>query len=144
MSGTTAFDYERAEQRVANLTMAVGVAGVAVFALRQQWTGGLGFGLGALLSYWNLAGVRKLASKLSQNVRQSGLEGASSEGERDQQAARRPGAGRFVLRFLLLAGALYAIFISHLVPLMAAVAGLFSAPAAVLIEMLIELAQYLR
>src|SRR5690348_4016537 len=98
----------------------LGLAGsVAVGLAAPGWRAAAGLALGVGLSLinfaWLKAGARVIARYGSAQPMRSGMI-------------------RFLLRFWLLAVCLYAIFISHLVPIAWVVTGLFAVPAAVLIE----------
>jgi len=96
----------------------------------QHWQAAAGLAAGVGLSLINFSWLKAGARALTRHA-----------------AAGQPvggGVGRFLARFWLLAACLYAIFISHLVPLAWVIAGLFAVPAAVLVESTRMLAADLR
>ncbi len=98
--------------------LAAGLGGAA--ALAAGWARGpavgLAVALGAGLSLLNFSWLVRGAHALLP--------------DQGVTAARRGGLARFVARFGLLAGVVYAIFISHLLPVMPLILGLFAVPAA--------------
>lgn len=122
---------ESADRRIRHWMLAFWLA----VAAGAWWHGGVrgaaGATLGGLLSWINYAWLRSGVNAL-------GLLYGSGQGGGTSRAAMS-GFTRFLARFVLLAAALYAIFISHLVPILATVAGLFAAPFGVLAEALCEL-----
>ena len=112
-------------------TAALGVAGTLGLLLWKGWWLGLGFAAGAALSYlnfhWLKGGVDTLAGYATQSA----------------QAPARPRrvAAKFVARYALIGLIGYFVFRTSWVSLMAFLAGLFVFVAAVLAEMVYELAQ---
>jgi hypothetical protein len=112
--------FDRARARIARLTLAIGVLGSALGLLRG-WRWSLGFAAGAVVSWINYRWLKQIVDALG---------------------GRRPKRRTAVLaglRYLLLAIGAYVILKSSVVSLPAALFGLFTAVAAVLIEILFEL-----
>ncbi|MGH9534324.1 MAG: ATP synthase subunit I [Terriglobales bacterium] len=89
---------------------------------------GLGFGFGAVLGWLNLRLVRSGADALGRSARA----GAPRHG-------RSAGMLRWALGLVVGAGGLYGIFVLHLAPWRAVVAGLFAAFAGVFLFAIAEL-----
>lgn len=106
---------------------------------QMSWTAAL-LGVAAALAVgltapgWRAAGALALGVVLSLGNFAWLKAGARAITTYGSNQPLRSGVVRFILRFWLLAACLYAIFISHLVPMMWVVAGLFAVPAAVLVE----------
>ena len=100
---------------------------VALFAWRG-WRWGLGFGLGAAISWLNFRWLKKLVDSLHE---------AAAGKKPNQRAAVILG-----LRFLLLGGAGYAILRYSEISLTAALVGLFVSAAAAIVEILYQLINY--
>jgi small-conductance mechanosensitive channel len=112
--------YERAAARIARITAGLAGIGTAVALAGWGWRAGAGFLIGSLLS-----GVQFLWLK--------GLVDALGSGK------KRGRSLRMALRFLVLAGAAYAIF--RLIPInpAAVLAGIFVLTAAVFAEVIFEI-----
>ena len=116
--------YDRAVARIFRLTIGVGLIGTLVATARLGVRGGAGFALGALVSLLGFHTIRGVASAIGGG---SSVRAASF-------------ATLFLLRYALLGLALYVIVKYLEVSPMALLAGLFAAVAAVLAEVLYELA----
>ncbi len=116
--------YDRAIARIRRLIAAIGLVGAAVAGAKSGLRSGSGFALGALLSYLSFHMIQGVAGGI-------GL-----------APARRTGvyAALFLMRYALLGAAVY-VMVKYLeVSPMALLAGLFASAAAVLAEILYELA----
>jgi hypothetical protein len=114
--------YERSLERIARLMLVLGGVGMAASWAWRGWTWGAGFAVGAWASWLNYRWLKKLVDTL---------------------AGRRRGTGWMIvvagLRYLLLGGGAYVILKYSQISIAAALAGLFVAAAAVIIEILIQL-----
>lgn len=127
-------DWERwrglaAEERVERLTLACGGLGALAVGIWLGPAWGFGFALGGGLSWINFRWLKRGVYAMT----------AAFTGE----AGRRGGSG-YWLRLVLLGGALYVIFIVHLVAFIAVLFGLLTASAAVMIEAFYEAARAFR
>jgi len=121
MSDSDPLDYHRAADRIGHILAVLAAAGaVAALALRG-WRWGLGFLLGSFLAFWNYRWLRRAVEAL---------------GGEHPKSPRRV---FLVLRFLLLAGAAYAIVRYTSVSLPAVFAGIFTLTGAVIIEAVVEI-----
>jgi hypothetical protein len=118
---------DRAVERIQRWTIAFGIAGSAAGTVAFGWRWGLAFLLGALASWLNFRWLKRFVMAVS-NV----TAGAKSP-------PRKRVAVVFGLRYLILAAGAYAIVKYSELSLAAALAGLFVAVAAVLVEILFEL-----
>lgn len=103
--------------------LALAAAGSAAAFLWRGWTWGAGFALGAAVSWLNYRWLKQVADALGGN--------------------RRPRTGLAVLaglRFLLLSGGAYVILRFSKISVRAGLLGLFVSAAAVIVEMLYQLA----
>ena len=104
---------EISEQRIARITAVLGAIGTAAVLAMRGWRDGLGFAIGAGLSYLSMRSWQKLA------------ESVGSSGK----APARGSAIFLALRYLLIGGAIYAI-----------IEGLGSSPAALIVGLLVSFA----
>ncbi len=115
------FVYARAMRRASRLMLALGAAGAAAAFAWRGWTWGAGFVLGAVASWLNFRWLKGVA---------------------DSFGGKRPRAYVMVfgtLRYVLLVASAYAILRYSPISLPAALAGLFVAVAAVIVEAVFEL-----
>jgi hypothetical protein len=110
----------RGVRRIELSTRAIAAGGTIGFWAWHGWTWGVGFALGAFGSWLNLRLWRRVVGALGEQVRP------------------RP-AWRSIVRYLLMAALVYVIFRYSPISVAAALAGLFVAVAAVLLEILFEL-----
>lgn len=116
--------FGRATQRI-NLWMTIlAAAGAASAFVWRGWEWAAGFALGAAASWLNFCWIRKLVEAL----------GGAAGGRPRKRLAIVLG-----LRYLLLAGAAYAILNYSSLSLTAALVGVFVSVAAVIVEILFEL-----
>jgi hypothetical protein len=118
-------DLDRAVRRILSLTLALIVVGAAAYFITGGWRAGCGFLLGGLISYLNFQWIQRTVYSLGEPA-----------------AGKRPRARVAVflgLRYLLLGLGAYAILKFSEISLSAALVGLFAPPAAVILEILIEL-----
>ena len=112
-----------------HVSMAVmSVTGVVALLMWQGWRWGLGFALGAAASWLNFRWLKKLVDSL----------GHAASGKRLKNRT----AILLGLRYVLMAGAGYAILNFSEISLTAALVGLFVSAAAVVIEILYQLIAY--
>ena len=118
---------DRAIERIQRWTVALGIAGSAAGTVAFGWRWGLAFLLGASASWLNFRWLKRFVTALSQMT----------------AAAKSPPRKRvaviFGLRYLILAAGAYAIVNYSELSLAAALAGLFVAVAAVIVEILFEI-----
>lgn len=117
--------YERALRRIARMIPVVGLAGAAAVLARQGLRPALAFLAGAAISFLNFQALRSMANAMG---------------------SEKP-KGPVVLvagRYLLVAGAVYAIVKILGVALLPVMLGLLAAFGAVLLEILYELILYAR
>jgi hypothetical protein len=125
-------EYSSAEKRIEWFTFILGLTAALVATWRWGWRGGLGLAIGSVLSWINFRWLRTGISTLA------GLATANPG-----QAAPRVSRGvyfKFLGRFILLLVVVYVILSRSLLPAGAVLAGLFAVVAAVLIEIIYELA----
>jgi hypothetical protein len=118
---------DRALARIQGLTLAFGLTGAGAGTAAFGWQWGVGFLLGAMASWANFHWLKRLVMALSQASAAPG------------KSPRKRVAVIFGLRYLLLAAGAYAIVNYSEFSLAAALAGLFVAVAAVVIEIVFEL-----
>jgi len=122
-------NYDAAYHRIDRLMLAFGAAGTAFFGLEQGWRAALVFAFGALVSAmnfrWLKGGVDVLAAKFAW-----------------QPSPQPPRwvALKFIARYALLGAAGYGIFTGLRVSLPVFLAGLFVSVAAIMAEMIYQLA----
>jgi small-conductance mechanosensitive channel len=129
----TTENYRGAEQRIEKLTFALGVLGVAFTFWHWGWKAALGLAVGAGISWINFRWLKTGISTLANlTVAQTG-----------DQPARVPRTVylKVVGRFVLLLVTVYVILSRSLLPPAALLAGLFAIVAAVLTELVYEIAR---
>ena len=114
--------FDRALERISKAMFAIAAGGTIAAAAWRGWAWGAGFALGALASWINFRWLKQIVDALS--------------GKRPTRARVAILAG---LRYLLLGGAAYVILHYSRISLHAALAGLFVAAGAVIVEILIQL-----
>lgn len=117
----------RATERLGWWILCIALLGTAGAAYWGGWRWALGFLLGATASYWNFRVLRKIVDRL-----------AAAAGAGGPPPKSR--VFRVLLRFLLLGLGAFAILNYSEVSVTAALIGLFVSAAAVLVEILFELA----
>ena len=117
------------EERVERLTLLCALLAAAGVGAWRGPAWGFGLALGGLLSWLNFRWLKSGIYALSASIAGDG---------------KRRGGSRYWLRLVLLAAALYAIFVVHLVAFIAVLFGLLAAAAAVMIEAFYEVAQAFR
>jgi hypothetical protein len=129
----TGDNYRGAERRIERLTLALGILGVMFTLWRWGWRAALGLAVGAGLSWINFRWLKTGISTMADlaNVRPG------------EQAAKVPRSVyvKFLGRFVLLLVAVYVILSRSLLPAAALLAGLFAVVAAVLAEIVYEIAR---
>ena len=115
--------YEESLERVANAIIAIAAGGAITFWALRGWTWGAGFAAGAAASWLNYRWLKNIVDALS-----------------GRKPARKRVAVLAGLRYLLLGGGAYVILKYSAISLPAALAGLFVSVAAVIVEILFELA----
>ena len=118
----------RSFARIYRFMAVMTAAGVLALLIWRGWRWGLGFALGAGASWLNLRWLKKMIDSLAR----------AASGERPKNRA----AVMLGLRFLLLAGAGYAILKYSEISLTAALVGLFVSAAAAILEILYQLIIY--
>lgn len=132
MAGTESF-YAAAERHIEWLTLCLGAAGAVFGAVRWGWRFGAGVALGAALGWINFRWIRQgVGTLVTVSVAQAGTE-----------QARVPQGMYLKLfgRFALLLAAVYVIISRSILPMTPILAGLFALVAAVMLELLFELAR---
>ena len=125
--------YGTAERRIEGLTVVLGIAGATFAGLLWGWRPGLGVALGAALTWLNFRWLKGgVGALVTVSTAQAGSE---------QARVPRLVYVKFFGRFALLLLAVYVILSRHLLPIIAVLAGLFALMAAVMVEMLFELAR---
>ncbi len=114
--------------RMVRFMAIVSAAGIVVLFAWRGWRWGLGFGLGAAVSWLNFRWLKKLVDSLHD----------AAVGKKPNQRA----AVILGLRFLLLGAAGYAILRFSEISLTAALVGLFVSAAAAIVEILYQLINY--
>ncbi len=117
----------RATERLGWWMLSLAFLGTGGAGFLGGWRWAAGFLIGALASYWNFRALKKIVDRLAV----SASAGAPP---------RKGGIIRVLLRFLLLGLGAFAILNYSEVSVTAALIGLFVSAAAVLVEMLLELA----
>jgi hypothetical protein len=115
--------FERAVGRMRSVMLWLSLGGALAAGLLGGWQWGLGFLAGGLASYGNFHWLHRLTASI----------GATTRGPRKQMVVF------FCLRYLLLGLGGYVIVKIFGLNLVAALLGLFTAAAAVLVEILYEL-----
>jgi hypothetical protein len=124
--------YEAVERRIERLTLVAGGTGAFLSAWKWGWRAGLGFAVGALLSWMNF---RWLDQGLGDLLRTAANPTTSSS-----MPVSLWIYGRFVGRMALLVCALYVILKGAWFPGRAVLIGLFSLIAGVIVEVSYEVA----
>lgn len=125
--------YGAAERRIEWITLALGAAGGVFAAVRWGWRPGAGVALGAVLTWLNFHWMKQgVGALVAVSTAQSGS---------DQARVPRTVYVKFFGRFALLLLVVYVILSRSLLPVWAVLAGLFAVVAAVLMELLFELAR---
>jgi ATP synthase I chain len=124
--------YEAAERRIEWLTLALGVAAAVFAAVRWGWRPGAGVAVGATLTWLNFRWLKQGVSALV----------AVSTAQAGSEQSRVPKMVylKFLGRFALLLLVVYVILSRSLLPVAAVLGGLFAVVAAVMIELIFELA----
>ena len=117
---------EDAPRRIYRIMIALSLAGAMAILLARGWRWGLGFGVGAAISFLNFRAFEKIVA-MTGVVKEEG------------KPPERVGPVFLGLRYLLFAGAAYVIIRVLDANLLAALLGLFVCAAGVLIEFLYEL-----
>lgn len=114
--------FERALERISKAMFAIGAGGAIAATIWRGWTWGAGFALGAAASWINFRWLKQIVDALSN---------------------RRPTRARVAvlagLRYLLLGGGAYVILHYSRISVPAALAGLFVAAGAVIVEIIFQL-----
>jgi hypothetical protein len=120
-------------RRVEYLTLGLGATASLVVAIRWGWRAAAGLALGALLSWVNYRWLKQGVAALVQ----------LSVTQADAPKVRIPKRVylKFFGRFALLLAAVYVILSGSLVPGATVLAGLFAVVAAVLVELIYQLAR---
>ena len=124
--------YLAVERRIERLTLAVGTVGGIYAASKWGWRTGVGFGVGALLSWLNFRWLEQGIGGLFR----AAMPTAGSEPPSVSWLIY----GRFIARMALLVAAVYVILRVAWFPGRAVLAGLFSLIAAVIVEVTYEVA----
>ena len=114
--------FDRALGRISKVMFAIGAGGAIVAAAWRGWNWGAGFAVGAAASWLNFRWLKQIVDALS--------------GKRPTRKRVTVLAG---LRYLLLGGGAYVILHFSRISLHAALAGLFVAAGAVIVEIVIQL-----
>jgi hypothetical protein len=125
--------YRAAEWRIEWLTLALGLAGTLFVAVRWGWRPGAGVALGAGLTWLNFRWLKQgVGALVTVSTAQVG-----SEKARVPRTVYLKFFGRFALLLLVV----YVILSRSLLPVAAVLGGLFAVVAAVMIELIFELAR---
>jgi len=115
--------YQRAEVRIARMMLALTAGGAVTMFAWRGWGWGAGFAMGAAASWLGFHWLRQV------------VHAVSGTGRPRRRLALMGG-----LRYLLLGGGAYVIVRYSSISMAAALAGLFVSAAAVIVEILFELA----
>lgn len=126
--------FERALQRISKAMFAIGAGGAIAAAVWRGWTWGAGFALGAAASWLNFRWLKQIVDTLV-----AAATGAPPPENRRPGPSRTRVAVLAGLRYLLLGGGAYVILHYSPISLPAALAGLFAAAGAVIVEIIFEL-----
>ena len=132
MGTTDAFD-QAAQRRVEWLTLGLGAAAALVMAAGWGWREAVGVAAGAVLSWLNYRWLKRGVKSLAQV--------SLAQADAPQVRVPRRVYVRFFARVALLLGVVYVILTRSSVLAGAVLAGLFCLVAAVLIELVYELAR---
>jgi hypothetical protein len=124
--------YEAVELRIERLTVVVGLIGAFISAWKWGWRAGLGFIIGALLSWLNFRWLDQGLGAL--------LRAAANPAAASRTPVTRWIYARFLGRMALLVCALYVILKGAWFPGRAVLTGLFSLIAGVIVEVTYEVA----
>ena len=125
--------YLAAEWRIEWLTLALGLAGALFAAVRWGWRPGAGVALGAALTWLNFRWLKQgVGALVTVSTAQAG-----SERARVPRTVYLKFFGRFALLLLVV----YVILSRSLLPVAAGLGGMFAVVAAVMIELIFELAR---
>jgi hypothetical protein len=125
--------YASTEQRIEVLTVALGLAGTGFAVVRWGWRAGAGVALGAAVAWLNFRWLKQgVGALVKVSTGQAGAE---------HFRAPRTVYLKFFGRFALLLAVVYAILSRSILPVAAVLGGLFAVVAAVMIEMVWELAR---
>jgi hypothetical protein len=113
---------DRALERISRAMFAIAAGGAIAAAAWRGWTWGAGFAVGAAASWLNFRWLKQIVDALG-----------------DKRPTRKRVAILAGIRYLLLGGGAYVILHYSRISLHAALAGLFVAAGAVIVEILIQL-----
>jgi ATP synthase I chain len=118
-------------RRIEWLTLVIGGVGAAGAAWRWGWRGSAGLAIGAVLSWVNFRWLKGSVQAF----------GRAATAQAGSQAVRVPVVAyiKFFGRFALLLGILYVILTRSWLPGIPVLAGMFAAPAAVILALVFEL-----
>ena len=118
-------------RRIEWLTLALGGGGAAWAGWRWGWRGSAGLAVGAALSWLNFRWLKGSVQAF----------GRAATAQAGVQSVRVPASAyiKFFGRFALLLGTLYVILTRSWLPVIPLLAGIFAAPAAVVVALLYEL-----
>lgn len=118
-------------RRIEWLTLALGGLGAAAAAWRWGWRGSAGLAIGAVLSWINFRWLKGSVQAF----------GRAATAQAGSENVRVPDSAyfRFFGRFALLLGILYVILTRSWLPVIPVFAGIFAAPAAVVLALVYEL-----
>jgi len=125
---------ERTEGRIAILTLLLGAGAALLLAWKVSLAWGAGTAVGAGLAWLNFRWMRQGVNALAR----------AAEGQHEESSEPRPAriplsvGARFVGRYALIAGVLYAIVVFYRVPILSLLTGLFSLGAAAIVAALYE------
>ena len=125
--------YGAAERRIEWFTLALGLAGAAFAVARWGWRPGAGVALGSALTWLNFRWLKQGAGAL--------VAVSTAQAGSDQARVPRTVYLKFFGRFTLLLLVVYVILSRSLLPVPAVLCGLFAVVAAVMIELIFELAR---
>jgi len=125
--------YEGAERRIELLTFTLGLAGAAFAGVRWGWRPAAGVAVGAALTWLNFRWLRQgVGALVAVSTAQAGS---------DQARVPKRVYLKFFGRFALLLLVVYVILSRSLLPVAAILSGLFAVVAAVMVELIFELAR---
>jgi ATP synthase I chain len=125
--------YRKAEKRIEWLTALLGTVAAILATVRWGWAAGIGLALGAALSWLNFRWLKQGVGAL--------VAVAAAQTGSDKPRIPRAVYLKFFGRFGLLLVVVYVILSRSILPAAAVLAGLFALVAAVLLEMVMELAR---
>ena len=123
MTTTDGLFFDRAVGRISKIMLALAGGGTAAAFAWRGWRWGVGFVVGAAASWLNFVCLKAIVDALGRT-----------------QPTRKRTLGLAVFRYLLLGLGAYAILIYSSISIVAALLGLFVSAAAVIVEILFELA----